>query len=394
MGGELELYQQEIDMASKPVLARLEHYRKVTQQVRELLKEYFFNGSRTLKLTEAGQADEVVFNFNSVSEAMKICLADENILSETAQRLLNPARHPGFVNAFDSHILNSALPLELQENKCLYMFKPDKPYTPMAQVFMQQFAYALSAYRICLGVYEIYYAVTFYNALQTEQLKKYIESSQSLKQPFDGDVDLLVILKQLKAVQKEVKSLLRGENIHAGMDNLKKDLDTYSNILDELLSFCAIHLQNCYKEFPNNPILWMLHDRSWHALLKTLSGLIYADQYTCSTLYGTLEIKREFIGLIKSEIDHYTNVAFTKTPLLKIEILRKAARLIAETKIDIYAKLAEKRIELVEAPKGGIFSHPGSQNIYELMLKLYKTDKNNSPTELDTDEENNEDFSY
>lgn len=57
-----------------------------------------------------------------------------------------------------------------------------------------------------------------------------------------------------------------------------------------------------------------------------------------------------------------------KEPLLKIELLRKAAKLISEAKIDVLAKLAEKGIELIEAPKIGMFSTLPSNSIYGLML--------------------------
>lgn len=394
-----DLYQQEIDAASKPVLARVEHYRKATNQIRELLKEYFFNTIRTLKLTEPSQTEEIVFNFNSVKDAMEICLADEIVLKETAEGMKNRAGHPGFVTAFDSHISKSTLPLEFQEDNCLYLFKPEKPYTPLAQAFMQQFAYALSTYRISLAVYEVYYAITFSKALQTEELKNYIGSIQSLKQQIDGDENLVVLLKKAKALENEIIAMLRAENMHGGIDALKEDIEIYTNILDLLLARGAVFLQNCYKEFPNDPILWMLHDRSWHALLKTLSGLLYADQYTYSTLYSTLDINKEFIGLIKSELDQFSRVALAKTPLLKIEIVKQAAKQITETKIDILAKLAEKGIELVEAPKVSMFSTKKSKNIYELMFQLYNLHSNNSLSEEYASEEYTKDdssdrFSY
>lgn len=368
MGGELELYQQEINAATQPVFTRLEHYRKVMFEIRKLLKDYFFNPSRTHKLTEVAQEEEIVFSFNMVQEAMEKCLVDEHLLVETAQTIQDTLENPSLVAAFDAHVLKSGLPLVLRGQDGVYLFKPEKPYTPVAQAFMQQFAYALSTYRVGLGVCETYFALYRHEGIHTEPLQYYIESAKYLQQQVNEENNLIALHRQTKTIEKEIIGLLRTEKVYEGLSHFKNDIDALTIKLIALLESGAVHLQNCYKEFPNNPILWMLHDRSWHALLKTLSGLLYADQYTYSTLYGTLEIKKEFIGQIKAEIDHFDTVVLAKTPMLKIELLRKAAKLITEIKIDILAKLAEKGIELIEAPKVGLFSTPHSASIYALML--------------------------
>ncbi|MBI2785086.1 MAG: hypothetical protein HYX60_01780 [Legionella longbeachae] len=400
MRGELELYQKDIDVASKPVLARLEHYHKVMYEIRKLLKDYFFNISRTQKLTESAQKEELVFSFNLVKKAMEACLVNEEILIQSAQKFKNEAGQPCFVTAFDSHIANSGLALEFQEENSLYIFKPEKPYTPTAQAFMQQFAYALSVYRIGLGVYEIYCAIYFSKETQTEHFKNYIESAQHLKQQLAGqEVNLIDLHSQTKTLKKEILSMLRTEKIHQGIDSFKYNIESITNVLIQLLESGAIHVQNCYKEFPNNAILWMLHDRSWHSLLKNLSKLLYDDQYTYSTLYGTLEIKKEFTKLIQSEINHFVDASLVKTPLLKIELLKKAAKLITELKIDILSQLAEKGIELVEAPNLNLFSNSSTPNMYQfpnIYKLMYAYQQKHSPQKISDeeliDEKKSEDF--
>lgn len=370
MERKLELYQQEINANTQPIFARLEHYRKAMFEIKKLLKDYFFNTWRTQKLTEVAKGEELVFSFNMVQEAMEKCLVDEQILVETALEIATG--NPSLMAACDIHILKSGLPLELDQQDGLYLFKTEKPYTPMAQVFMRQFAYALSIYRVCLGVCETYLAIRSHQGIDTQQQKNYIESANFLKQQLNEDVDLISLHKEVKRIEKEIISLLRTEEVHEGLDQFKKDIDTLKIKLVALFESGAKHLQNSYKEFPNNPILWILHDRSWHTLLKNISGLLYAQQYTYSTLYGTLEIKKEFIGLITKEIDYFDTTALAKTPLLKIELLRKAAKLVTETKIDVLAKLAESGIELVEAPKIGMFSPPPSNSIYDLLFAYYQ----------------------
>ncbi|MCW8397265.1 hypothetical protein OQJ26_00465 [Legionella sp. PATHC038] len=384
MGGELELCQKEMNTAIQPVFARLEHYRNAMFEIRKLLKEYFFNTWRTQKLTEVAKNEEVVFSFNLVQEAMERCLVEEETLVKTAQIISDNTKNPSLVAALDAHVLKCGLPIELRETDGVYLFKSAKPYTPSAQAFMCQFAYSLSAYRVCLGICETYYALYRHEGIQTEYLSNYMQSATLLQQQIEGSVNLISLHQQVRAIEKEIISALRSEKVREGINQFKMDIDSLTSKLVELLESGIVHLQNCYLEFPNNPILWMLHDRSWHTLLKTLSGLLYADHYTYSTLYGSLTIKKEFIELIKAEIDHFGAVTSAKTPVLKVELLRKAAKLITEIKIDILAKLAEQGIELVKAPQIGVFSKDPSPDLYALLLTSWK--KSLSVKEQDDEE--------
>ncbi|KTD60654.1 coiled-coil protein [Legionella santicrucis] len=377
MEGKLELYQQEINSQTQAIFARLEYYRKAMFEIKKLLKDYFFNTWRTQRLTEIAQGDEVVFSFNMVQKAMENCLVDETLLVETAQRISEDTENPSLIAAFDPYVLKSGLPLELNQEEGLFLFKPEKPYTPMAQVFMRQFAYALSIYRVCLGLCETYCAIYSYQGIETKQQKDYIEYANFLKQQLNEEVDLISLNQEVKKIENEILNLLCTEKVHEGLDQFKKDIDTLKIKLVTLLESGANHLQDSYKEFPNNPILWILHDRSWHALLKTISGLLYAQQYNYSTLYGTLEIKKEFISLIKAEIEQFDTAIVAKTPLLKIELLKKGAKLINEIKIDVLAEIAEKKIEMIEAPKVGISSSSISNNIYGLYFAYHNSQLTN-----------------
>ncbi|AWN75626.1 hypothetical protein LEAN103870_05975 [Legionella anisa] len=396
MEGKLELYQQEIKAATQPIFARLEHYRKAMFDIRKLLMDYFFNPGRTQRLTEVAQGEELVFSFNMVQEVMEKCLVDEHQLVETAQAIIDAKKNPGnpsLVAAFDTHVLQSGLPLEFREQEGLYLFKPEKPYTPMAQIFMRQFACALGAYRVCLSICETYFALYNHEGVATKPLQNYIDLANDLKQHITEESDLIALHKQAKTIENEIIALLRTEKVHEGLPQFKHDIEALKIKLIGALEAGAVHLQNCYKEFPNDAILWMLHDRSWHALVKTVSGLLYA-QYNYSTLYSTLEINKEIIGLIKKEIEQFDTVVCAKEPLLKIELLRKAAKLINEAKIDVLAKLAENEIELIEAPKMGMFSTPPSNSIYGLILAYQQRQLAlvNTFGEATVDKEENEEF--
>lgn len=370
MSKELELYQQEMDKAFKPILARFEHYKMGVNHIRLALKNYFLDAERTKKLIEPANTDQEMFNFNDIKDAMEMCFADEEVL--------NTSNAKGLMTVLDTHIAQRGLPLELQEDNTLYLFKPAKPYTPMAQIFMEQFAYALSAYRIFLGVYEVYSAVSYYKALSDDNLKQYIETIYSHTEYVrdDRNGDLMAHLKEVKYAQKEIKYMLRSEKVREGMEHLQTNINACSDMLRNLLDAGAIHLQNCYTKFPNNPILWMLHDRSWHQLLKTVSKLLYVNQYTYSTMYSSLQIKTGFIVLVKSEIDTFTTVVTQKTPVLKIELVKQAAKSIAETKIDILARMAQQGIEPPVKAKISFFPTVKSNNFYERMFDNRSFDQN------------------
>ncbi|WP_131782861.1 hypothetical protein [Legionella gresilensis] len=368
MGGELERYQQDLDIASKPIAARLADYQKVIPEIRKLLNDYFFNAKRIQKLSEPAKEAELVFNFDQIKDAMEFCLVDESFIKNLAL-----ANGSSWATALDVHIANSNLPIEIQPEKGLYIFKSEKPYTPMAQAFMQQFTYALGIYRLSLNLYEVYAPILNHAELQQIQtFKKYIDSAQSAKELLQReDIDLLALYRQTKSFKKEILGQLKSEKIDQGINIIKADLDKLTAQLTQLLEFGAGYLENCYKVFPNDPILWMFHDRSWHGLIKNTSALLYANYYTYSTLSTTLEIKKEFIGLIKNELEQFNLIAYEKLGLLKIELLSKAAKIICEFKVDLQAKLVKQGIEIVEAPVVSMFSRTARPSMYQLMAEYY-----------------------
>ncbi|STX51029.1 coiled-coil protein [Legionella busanensis] len=368
MGGELERYQQELDTATKPIIARSVHYQKVISEIRKLLKDYFFNEKRIQKLSEPVKETELVFNYDQIKDPMEFCLVDEFFIENLAL-----ANGSSWTTAFDVHIANSNLTIEIQPEKGLYIFKPEKPYTPMAQSFMQQFTYALGVYRLSLGIYEAYAPILNHVELQQIQtFKNYIDSAQNAKELLQrDDIDLLALYRQTKSFKKEILSHLKSEKIHQGINIFRADLDKLTSQLTQLLEVGAGYLENCYKVFPNDPILWMFHDRSWHGLIKNMAALLYANYYASYTLSTTLEIKKEFIALIKNEFEQFNLISSEKLGLLKIELLRKAAKIISEFKVDLQAKLALQGIEIIEAPVVSMFSGTARPSMYQLMAEYY-----------------------
>ena len=272
-----------------------------------------------------------------------------------------------------------ALKIKLKENN-LY-FEPEKPYTPEAQAFVQQFAYALNVYRINLGIFETYSNIVHHDELQViKTFKDYLILAQTFKESFNKeDTDLIAEYNQAKKLKKQIFDQLKTEKINENEAVFKEEFDLLVLQLNNLLEFGSAHLQNAYQAFPNNPLLWMFHDRSWHTLLKTSSRLLYVNQYTSSTLYGTLAIKKEFITLIKCELEQFDSIIFSKSKLssLKIELLKEAAKIITDSIIDTTAKLVERKIKLPKSSTSNLFfDSKAPPHIYQLMATLYSKPTN------------------
>lgn len=385
MGGELELYQQQIDTAFKPVLERLESYRKAMFEIKKLLVLQFFDEARTKNLTESAQVEQVVFDFKDVKESMEKCLVDENELVVKAQEMQGQSGNPSLVRALDANVLGSGLPIKLQENG-LYHFNNERNYTPKAQAFMQQFAYALTAYRMCLGVCEVYFTVLYHQGIQTEEHKKYLESANQLKQlPLDGAVDLHDLLRQAKKIKREINELLHPKQVRQGLETYKDDIIQELTKFTTLFETGADHLQACYKQFPNHAKLWPFHEDSLHNLLRTLSSLLYVDKYTASIYQGTLTINLGIIEELKKEIDQFSSTAPENTRLLRIELLKKAGLDINTAIGEIRAKAAEKDVELIEAPQEmGVFGALNNTSVYHWMSAYRQRYEEESPWETES----------
>ena len=354
MGGKkIASYQQEIEVVTKPLRARAEYYRDKISEIRKLIIAQFLNEKRVQKLTQVAVGDQIPFSFNLVKEAMEKCLIDnQELIAASPQRSL--------VSAFDENVFNSGLGLKIEKE--FYIFAPEKAYTPLAQTFMQQFACVLNVYRQCLEICEVYSAIHWVcQSISIEPLKNHLEEAAKYNAlDLNQEINLMDLYHQVTKVKNEIYSLLKAATVRENLESFKERIDVCSAQLRCILDASATYLETAYKTFPNDVYLWMFHDRSFHSLLKNISRSLFTEGYT-ETSYlvigSKLDIKREGIEVIKQEIDHFNQVTSAQNPLLKIELLKKAGKLITKTQINIQAKLAELGIELIQAPTRGLFSN-------------------------------------
>lgn len=370
---ELELLVKEIDIKSKPVLDRASYYKEAVNEIGSLFRGFFFNEKRTQKLSQPPKDNQIYFRFDSVETLMKNCLIDEKILEENAI-----SRNMSMLAVFEENVAKSGLPISLEDDD-FYNYSAEQPYTPNAQAFMKQFACALSICRLCLRISEKYRAIGYHPNIQAkEQLQDLAWGVNRLSEQYAAGTDLTHLFRQVKLHKKEIMSLLTAEKVRAGLNAFETDSENLTEQLSNLFDSGAKYLENCYKEFPNDAILSALHDRSWHANLKIISNRLYNNSWTYEYWDPKLIIKRtEFNGILTEEINQFVSMMKEKHPLLKIELLKLAAQLVTELELTLCAKLAEQGIEIVKAPKYGIFSGSAS-NIFQFGRQL--TPLNGLPT--------------
>lgn len=377
MGGHnVEALQKQFDDACKPILTRCQYYATVTVNIRRTLLTHFFDSTITSTLTETAQSDQLVFDFNQVRESMQACLVDEQTLFQIANGIKEEYSLDkiNLVRALDANVLNSGLPFILQDNK--YAFSPEKPYTANAQTFMQQFAYALSAYRISLGiceVYEVYFNTKNHPCLNVNEHREGIALANHLKQNLEEsgkEFDLITLWQQAKGIKNKMNELLKA--VHEFPPSFETEIQLEAAKLSELFHHGAHHLQEGYKKFPNSSKLsWLIFDASWQALLKNIAGSLYSEQYSYSTLYGTLAINLDFIKTLNTEITQFYTTTLEKLPLLKIELLEAAYEAVNKSIVKIKMHAAKNKIELIKAPEVSIFNVE-ENSIYYQLSALYR----------------------
>ncbi|KTC71501.1 coiled-coil protein [Legionella birminghamensis] len=357
--------QEIIDSVSKPVSERFEYYCKQMIHIKAKLDSFFFDEKRVKKLTEVPQGDQLVVSFNQLESSMRNCLVDEQILYASAQQIRNEtsSAYLSFVTALDQNVAASGLPLVLKEDGS-YHFLPEKPYTPFVQTFMEQFAFALGVYRMCLGICESYNAIYHHDSIQSYPHKDYSARAEQYKQQFEQGIGWFTLDKQAEPLIEEGYSLLTAGESYKGMDQFKSEFPLLQSQLNGWFDTGTAHLKNAYSHFPNNAILWVLRPRSWHTLIENLCDSLFPNSKVRSTYYTTLNINSAYADTLKTEVDSFGKTLAEHTPKLRIELLKAALKTIQDTRIDIRAELAEKRILLPRASTNGFFSNSAASNFY------------------------------
>ncbi len=228
---------------------------------------------------------------------------------------LNENAKSFFIKNVDRCIINESYSFQISKEGFDFI-PPLKDYSPKVQEFMQQFAYAVTLYQVCLGVAVIYEELA--ERLQITQYKEMINGMNEIVRKVNtvknGEGSyaqkhalLGILFKQATDIDTKISNLIAAQKSDADFYNEK------SSQLINLLNLGVDCLKGAYQQFPNKSLLsWLVRDTNWHRLLKTISFYLYSNQYSFnSVIDGTHKeiqqhiatfsvLKIEFLGKVNS----------------------------------------------------------------------------------------------
>ncbi|QRN02492.1 hypothetical protein GH742_00590 [Legionella sp. MW5194] len=322
---KLEELQLQMEKVFSPLEARRENYLKALKKVRLQLCSYFFN-EKNQDLYERAASGQQWFDWESIKPGMESCLPEEQMLAERADELQSqsPVRI-SITDALDYQVTQSALLLERVNTQ--YEFQPEKPYTPKAQLFMQQFADALSIYRVYLSIYEIY--CCNYPFLKVESHKGCLEKATRIhKETQQSQYDAALLFHEAKDNAQVIKTLLAS--IREGQEEFDHAMKLQAAHLANQFEQAARVIKDCYKKYPNSSLLFFAMDSEWQRLLKGMAADLFDNQYTYSSLAGTLTILPAFMDTVIAEITQFYMAVCENQIPYRGELLRSALHLTSE----------------------------------------------------------------
>ncbi|CEK09301.1 hypothetical protein [Legionella hackeliae] len=349
---ELKILEDEVKDSFDKLQKQAKHYADSAVKIRKIFLEYFFNTNILDSLVERPIEGQEIFNINEVSQALKSCLIDEEQLALQA-RDLKPEATLSLVDAFDVNIQESHLPLI--RSKHGYIFHREIPYTTKAQQFMEQFAYALSIYRVCLGLFDVYYFMSQLNFVDTQPHYTYILEAETFKteleKPDNGTpwLDSWQTAKAMKQKSNELSATMTGT---LGFQQTIKDA---KKRMEFLMGDGAVLLQDCYKNFPNTATLSIFFFDQWRKNSKTIADLLYPGKNSYSSYQGTLTVNDDCEQL-QGDVEEFG----TRLTKLKTALLRKGDKIIDACLSSLRIEAHCKQITIpLEAPEHGLFSYWG-----------------------------------
>lgn len=340
---KLEELHDKMDKVSSPLNVRRENYLNTLKKLRLQLCGYFFN-DKGQDLLERAANGQQWFDWESMKPRLENCLPEEQLLAERADELQSQSPTPiSITEALDYQIAESKL--SLNPVKMGYAFQPEKPYTPKAQLFMQQFAGALSIYRVYLGIYEIY--CRNYPFLKVDAHKDCLEKAKAMqKEMQQAQYDAALLFHEAKANARDIKMLLAA--IREGQEDFDHAMKLQAAHLANQFESAARAIEDCYKQHPNNSLLFFAMDSEWQRLLKGIAADLFDNQYTYSSLAGTLTILPKFMDTVIAEITHFYMAVCENQIPYRAEILRNALSLTSEvmTKLRVDAAIQDVSLEL------------------------------------------------
>lgn len=339
MGKELKEVEEEVNIVVEKIKKQAQHHAETTIRVRKVLLDYFFDVNIINTLTESPDSNHELFNVNAILEPLKACLVEESKLVEKAEAIKHGARS-SLVEALDANIQETHLPFI--RSKEGYAFYREIPYTPKAQSFMEQFAHALSVYRICLGICEAFHYMSGHACLDLQEYYAAISKAEHLKAALKEPGNATPVIDSWR-LAKDIKRQLRDlvKVIDAFTSDFECTIEQEQARLKFLMEGAAEILQDSYRKFPNTATLPFLFSDQWQTTAKMLDNLLYPEKTKCSQL--------------SSEISEFKEIVNAKLPILKTELLVKAFKLVDSCLSRLRIEAHRKHISLAEAPENGVF---------------------------------------
>lgn len=360
-GDKWEELQEKMTLALAPLKVRQSYYISGLKRFRQLLVDNFINrvDSQTyLEHTELGQQ---LFDFNAIKPNMVACLLDEAQLIESVSDL---------AKALDEKVAASGLLFPLDEQHSNYSLQQRQPFTPKAQRFMEQFACALSLYRINLAILDAYNQLLIQPELSIEQYERCLMSAMGLR---EQRLDCLEC-DQFHAEMGKIK-LLKG-TIDRLLDpylddSLLKQAEQIATAfsksnLHRLLIQRGSLLVAAFDTFPNDAYLtWILWDSSWQSLLKTISTSLFNDVVPPSFL--SLQTTPNPLQTLMAEFDVASRCVPERVIAFKRELLNNALLIVGEAEANLKSRASQLGFSLNLPPASSGYRN-GDVTVYDLLF--------------------------
>lgn len=341
---KIEQLKQDLDNAFLPLKTRRDNYFKALIDLRTKLHDYF--------LTDKSPP--------SVRSGIETCLIAISDLGERAASLQSQTTQRLSITA--------ALDYQVKESRLL-LKACDKGYETILDAsglaelksFMQQFASALSIYRVHLKIYEMY--CFNFDFLRVDAQEACLENAQALGDKLQQSAyDIYELFYAAKDNACAIKALFSEIRVQEEPFDLAMKLQ--GSDLTRQFELAAQLIQDCYRNHPNWSFLFFAMDSDWQRLLKGIAAALYDNQYTYSSYSGTLTIEPLFISTMGKEITQFYGVICEKQIVYRAELLGKALTLTSDVIARLRVEAAKADVSLIKPQEKATAPSTGWHSLY------------------------------
>lgn len=354
-----ERLYQDVTTVLKPLVDRRDYFGRGLVRFREKLETWFFDSRITDTLTEDAGPGTTAFDFSRMEPVMRFCLANEDCLSQHAASGRTADLHTiDLVKSLDCYVLQDGL-FQYDQSKAQYALARRISYPAKAQNYLHQFAFALSLYRTYLGVFNVYVNALHHAFLDAGCERLYLEQARVfrdnvMQQPLD---ESSLLWYQQQASQTRDALVQAMERVPSTQEAFNTSFALIIPRLVPLFDCGAKTLSEAYAAFPNQSITFAFRDTPWHILLKELAANLFHNQYSYSTMGGTIDVSADFLKNLLAEVTRFQEKISVSQMRYKMELL--------DGGIGHYEKVLRRirvtSIEMTPSSPQGFFGSHGSE---------------------------------